>query len=89
MAELVPTVVVPLYHWYVGAVPPLVGVAVTVTVVPAQTLLTLDAILTLAVIIGLTVIVTKLDVAGEPDRQEVALEVITTLITSPFAGTYE
>jgi hypothetical protein len=36
----------------------------------------------------LTVIVTALDVAGPPLWQ-VALEVNTTVITSPFAGVYE
>jgi hypothetical protein len=33
---LVPTLVVPTFHWYVGAVPPLVGVAVKVRLAPAQ-----------------------------------------------------
>ena len=31
--------VTPLYHWYVGVAPPLVGVAVKVTLVPAQIVL--------------------------------------------------
>jgi len=34
---LVPVAVAPLYHWYDGVVPPLVGVAVKVTVAPEQT----------------------------------------------------
>ena len=76
----------PLYHWYTGVVPPLIGVAVKVTEVPAQTGLVLAAIVTLAVKIGLTVMVTALEVAGDPVRQGVALDVITTVITSPLTG---
>ena len=75
-----------MYHWYAGAVPPLVGVAVKVTNVPAQTGLVFGAIVTPAVKIGLTVMVTALDVAGDPAKQGAALEVITTVITSPLTG---
>ena len=59
----------PLYHWYAGVVPPLIGVAVKVTEVPVQTGFTSGAIDTPAVKIGLTVMVTALDVAGDPARQ--------------------
>ena len=75
-----------MYHWYAGAVPPLTGVAVYVTLVPAQTGLALAAMVTLAVKMGLTIIVTAFEVAGDPVRQGAALEVITTVITSPLTG---
>ena len=83
-----PTAVAPLYHWYVGEVPPPSGVAVKNTTVPSQTVLASGAIVTLAGISGFTFMVIVLEVAGEPLRQGVALEVITTFIASPFEGTY-
>jgi Flp pilus assembly protein TadB len=82
----VPTLAPFTLHWYAGVVPPLTGVAVKVTKVPAQTGLDEAVIETLAVTIGLTVIVTVLDVAGLPVLQG-AFEVITTYIASPFNGT--
>ena len=75
-----------MYHWYTGAVPPLTGVAVYVTLVPAQTGLALAVMVTLAGKTGLTIIVTAFEVAGDPVRQGEALEVITTVITSPLTG---
>ena len=47
------------YHWYTGPAPPLVGVAVNVTLVPAQIVLSasLDPIFTLGTKTGFTVIV--------------------------------
>jgi hypothetical protein len=67
-------------------VPPLVGVAVKVTEVPAQIVPEGDtAILTLARSNGLTTIVRVFDVAGLPVAHE-AFEVKTHIITSPFAG---
>ena len=71
-------------------VPPLVGVAVNFTEVPAQ--MAPDgtaAMVTLAGRFGLTVIVIPSDVAGEPVRQVVAFEVISTEITSPFSRVVE
>ena len=71
-------------------VPPFVGVAVNFTEVPAQ--IAPDgtaAIDTLAVSDGLTVIVMPSEVAGEPVRQGVAFEVISTVITSPLARVVE
>ena len=57
----------PLYHWYAGVLPPLVGVAVKVTLVPAQIVLPgADATSTLTGKIGFTVIVIVLDEAGLP-----------------------
>jgi hypothetical protein len=72
-------------HWYDGVVPSLVGVAVKVTDVPAQTGFAEGAILTLTRRIGFTVIATVLEVAGLPDVQ-VSLEVRTTVTLSPLAG---
>jgi len=64
----------------------LTGVAVYVTVVPAQTGLALAEMVTLACKTGLTVMVIAFDVAGEPVRHGEAFEVITTVITSPLTG---
>ena len=72
-----------------GNVPPLTGLAVKVTVVPAHTVLASGAIVTLAGIDGFTIMVTGAEVTGEPVRHSVALEVIMTLMASPFAGIYE
>jgi len=66
----------------------LVGVAVNVTLVPAQTTLSasLDEILTLAARFGFTVVVIPFDVAGDPVRHGEALEVISTVTTSLFVN---
>ena len=65
-------------------VPPLVGVAVKVTEVPAQIAPEgTAAMLTLAGKFGLTTIVIVFDVAGLPVTQ-VNVEVITTEIASPL-----
>jgi hypothetical protein len=45
--------------------------------------------LTLAVFIGFTVIVMPLEVAGDPAKQGVALDVISTVITSLLANVVE
>ena len=66
--------------------PPLVGVAVNVTLVPAQTGPDGEAeMLTLAGNSGLTVMVMPGLVAGLPVAQ-IAFDVICTVITSPFAN---
>ena len=75
-----------MYHRKDGDVPPLTGVAVKVTLVPAQIVLAVEAIVTLAGKIGLTVMVMAFDVAGEPVRHGAAFAVITTVITSPLTG---
>ena len=64
----------------------MVGVAVNVTLVPAQVGFVPDviAILTLAGKFGLTVILMLLDVAGEPVRHGVALLVKITVTASLF-----
>ena len=67
--------------------PPLVGVAVKVTLVPAQ--IAPDgtaAMLTLAGKLGFTVMVIVLEVAGLPVKHGVALEVIITFIASVFTN---
>ena len=77
-----------LYHWYVG-VPPLIGVALKVTVVPAQIAPVGETeILTLAGNNGFTVIVMLLDIAGLPVAQ-MAVDVICTLIVSPLTSDAE
>jgi hypothetical protein len=63
-------------------VPGFVGVAVKVTLVPAQTVVAEAVILTLTGKFGLTVVVIALLVAGLPDAQ-LAVEVITTLTDWP------
>ena len=70
--------------------PPLVGVAVKVTEVPAH--IAPDgtaAILTLTGRIGLTVITTSLLVAGLPAKHGVAFEVISAVILSPSTNVVE
>ena len=74
------------FHWYVGVVPPLVGVAVKVTDVPAQTGLADGATDTLTGSSGFTIIVRVFEVAGLPVGQ-VALEVRVQVTRSLFAGT--
>jgi hypothetical protein len=51
-----PTTIPLTFHTYTGAVPPLTGDALKVTLVPAQTVVELVVIVTLAGITGLTVI---------------------------------
>ena len=77
------------FHWYTGAPPPLTGVAVKVTFVPAQILPDgLAAMLTLAGRFVFTDIVTVFEVAGEPVTQ-VALDVITHVTASALARVVE
>ena len=73
------------FHRYVGVVPPLVGVAVNVTEVPAQTGLAEAATDTLTGRLGFTVMVTVFEVAGLPVGQ-VVLEVRTQVIRSLLVG---
>lgn len=85
VARLVPALMPFTFHWYEGAPPPLVGVAVKVTEVPAQILVELALILTAGVALGVTVIVMLLEVAEEGTAQLAAL-VIATLTTSLLAN---
>jgi hypothetical protein len=74
----------PFFHWYVGDDPPLVGVAVKVTEVPAHTAPAgTAAMLTLAGSNASTTILIVFDVAGDPVRHGVALDVISQVIASP------
>ena len=71
-------------HWYVGVVPPLVGVAVNVTASPEQIApLGLATILTAGTTVGLTVIVIPLDVAVGVEGH-VALDVKIHVTISPL-----
>ena len=81
-----PLITAPFFnHWYVGSVPPLTGVAVKVTFVPAQIAPAgFAAIFTAAAAALFTTIVMELDVAGEPEMQ-VPLLVSTQVITSLLA----
>lgn len=60
-------------------------VALNVTKVPEHTVLADAPIITLTGRFGLTTIVMGFDVAGLPVRQGDAVEVITTVMISPFA----
>jgi hypothetical protein len=71
------------FHWYAG-VPPFTGVGVNVTDVPAQIVVAEALIVTDGVTVVFTVIVTLLDVAVVGEAQA-AVEVITQVITLPFA----
>ena len=73
-------------HWYIGAVPPFVGVAVNVTWEPAQNGLFADAVIeTLTGNNGFTTIVTVFEVAGFPVVQ-IILDVKPQVIALPFSG---
>ena len=85
VVEFVPTFTPFNFHWYVGVVPPFVGVAVYVIEVPAQVGFAEAAILILATTFGLTVIVTVLEVAGLPVAQ-VAFDVILQVTVFPLAS---
>jgi hypothetical protein len=73
------------FHWYVGVVPPLVGVAVKFTAVPEQTVVASAAILTAGVRLEVTVTVTVLLVATVVEVHA-ALLVMTKEMASLFAG---
>ena len=74
------------FHWYEGVVPPLVGVAVKVIEVPAQTGFADAATDTLTGSNGFTVMVMVFDVAGLPVGH-VALEVKTHAMVFHEVGT--
>ena len=68
-------------HWYTGAAPPLVGVAVKVTEVLAQTGFAEGETDTDTGAAGMMTTVTTLDVSGDPVTQA-TLDVITTFTWS-------
>ena len=72
-------------HWYAGVVPPLVGVAVKITLVPGQIIVDDAATTTEGVTDAVTIIVIVLDVAVAGDAQA-ALEFMITVTTSPLAN---
>ena len=82
---MVPTLLPFSFHWYEGVEPPLVGVAVNVTLVPEQIVVAVAEILMLTGRFGFTVMVMVFEVAGLPVAQ-VALEVITQVTVLPFAN---
>jgi hypothetical protein len=73
-------------HWYTGDEPPLTGVAVKVTFVPAQIVVADGVTETLAGKIGLTVIAIPGLVAGFPVAQGAAFEVMITVTICPFVS---
>jgi hypothetical protein len=80
-----PEIAVPLFFHRYAAVPPLVAVAVKVTLVPLQIApVGLATMLTLAVPLGFTVMVIAFEVAGDPVAQ-LRLLVIKQVIISLFA----
>ena len=87
LALLVPEFTPLTFHWYDGVSPPLVGVAVNVTGVEAQTGLVEAMIDTLTGRFGLTVIVIVLLVAGLPVGHWI-LEVSMQDTRSPDTGLY-
>lgn len=80
---MVPTLLPFTFHWYDGEAPPLVGVAVNVTVLPLHIVVCVALILKDGVTSGFTVMVMLLDVAVVGDAQ-LALEVSTQVIISPL-----
>jgi len=85
--ELVPLETAFTFHRYTGEVPPLEGLAINVTEVPAHTGLEEAVMLRLTGSMLPTVIVTELLVAGFPLTQLVREEIRIHLTTSLLAGT--
>ena len=86
---LAPITLFPLtFHCQAGDVPPLVGVAVNVNEVPAQTGFADGVIDTLTGKIGSTTMVNVFEVAGLPVAQS-TFEVKIQDTASPFVGTKE
>ena len=73
------------FHWYEGGVPPLFGVAVKVTELPAQKGFEDDIMDTVTGRLGLTVIVTGAEAAGL-FTAHVAFELTVQVTPSPFKG---
>ena len=81
-----PTFVLLTFHWKIGEVPPLVGVAVNVTFVPVQTGFCDGTTETLTGRFGLTIMTIVSDVAGLFVIQVVLDEVRTQETWSPLTG---
>ena len=86
VALLVPVFTPFFFHWYEGVDPPLVGVAVNVTLVPAHMVEDDAAMLTDGVRIGLTVIV-MFELDAEVGDGQVAVDTIVTEMMSPLVRT--
>lgn len=84
MLLLVPTLLPFNFHWNVGLLPPFAGIAVKITLLPAQTGFEDAAMLRLTGRLGITVIITWFEVAGFPVPQG-ALDVRTQVTASLFA----
>ena len=83
----VPAYIALTFHWYMGADPPLTGIAVNVTGDPKQNGLVRVEIETPAANEGLTTMVTGFEVAGLPLTQA-AVDVNLQVTISPFTGVY-
>jgi hypothetical protein len=87
MCVFIPALAPFTFHWYVGVVPPFIGVAVNVTKDPGQKGFDDAAMVTPAGRFELTIIVIVFDVAGLP-RGQAMLEDNTQVTKSPFKGLY-
>jgi hypothetical protein len=87
MCVFIPALAPFTFHWYVGVVPPFIGVAVNVTKDPGQKGFDDAAMVTPAGRFELTIIVIVFDVAGLPIGHAI-LEVNTQVTKSPFNGLY-
>jgi hypothetical protein len=84
--EFVPAMIPFNCHWYTGLLPPLMGVAVNVTLSPEQMLFPgLAEIFIPAGINEFTAIVIAFEIAGEPVTQFI-FAVISQVMISPFAS---
>ena len=83
VALLVPTFAPFTFHWYTGAAPPLVGVAVKVTDVPGHIVVADAPTLTEGTGAGVTTIFTGVLVTTAGEAQ-VAFDVICTVTASPL-----
>jgi hypothetical protein len=87
MCEFVPVFTPFTFHWYVGVVPPFIGVAVKVMDEPGQKGLDEAAIVIPAGKPVFSIIVIVFDVAGLPSGHAI-LEFNTQVTKSPFTGLY-
>jgi hypothetical protein len=82
---LVPTLLPFTFHWYEGVAPPLVGVAVNVTLAPAHTDVADALMLTEGATTGFTVMFSVFEVAAVGEAQA-AFDVSTTLTALPLTS---
>ena len=80
VADVSPVISIPLFcHWYVGAVPPLVGVAVNVTFVPSHIEVCDAAMVTDGVTLDTKLTATGFEVAEVVLKQDALLVMITVI----------